>query len=87
MTRDEPLEPLREELWLVQRQLGRLAAERRSHFLSLSQEESYHILAARELALIAELAGAIDSVVDVDLTDGTTSADDNTDSTAARFHR
>lgn len=70
MTRDDPLFELHEELWLVQRQLGRLSSERMVHLLSEAEEDSYRVLAAREIALIAELADAIDLAVDIDITDG-----------------
>jgi hypothetical protein len=88
VTRDDSLAELREELWRVQRQLGRLASARMVHLLSQSEEESYNVLAARELAMIAELADAIDVILDVDLTEANaTSVEDSSDSAGARFQR
>jgi hypothetical protein len=74
MTSDDPLFELHEELWMVQRQLGRLSTERMLHVLSQAEEDSYHILAAREIELIADLADAIDLAEPIDITDGTTLA-------------
>ena len=74
MTSDDPLFELREELWMVQRQLGRLSTERMLHVLSQAEEDSYRILAAREIELIADLADAIDLAEPIDITDGTTLA-------------
>jgi hypothetical protein len=85
MTRDDSLVGLREELWRVQRQLGRLTSSRMVHLLSEPEQERYGTLAARELAIIAELAGAIDVVVDVDLTDRTAPVEDGSDSAGARI--
>jgi hypothetical protein len=85
MTSDDPLLELHEELWMVQRQLGRLSTERMLHLLSPAEEDSYRVLAARELELIADLADAIDLAVQIDITDSTTlSAQEGSDSAAVR---
>jgi hypothetical protein len=87
MTSDDPLSELHEELWMVQRQLGRLSTERMLHMLSQAEEDSYRILAAREIELIADLADAIDLAEQIDITDGTTlAAQEDSGSAGVRNH-
>ena len=87
MTSDDPLFELHEELWMVQRQLGRLSTERMLHVLSQAEEDSYRILAAREIELIADLADAIDLAEHIDITDGTTlAAQEGSDAAGVRNH-
>ena len=72
---------------MVQRQLGRLSTERMLHMLSQAEEDSYRILAAREIELIADLADAIDLAEQIDITDGTTlAAQEESDSAGVRNH-
>jgi hypothetical protein len=58
---------LREELWLVRRQLDRLSTDRMFHFLYEGEETSYRMLAEREIELMWALARSEPST---DATDG-----------------